>query len=134
MALLASFIYGCSVVFEIFMKSKHLVKNNFVHSLNPSSNIGNRKDSICLQRHGQVSRQPKPCRSANFFETPHEMVHGGFLSAVFNSARPKDGAESAWCSILLKFFKLNQRSAIFSPLLKTTDWKPLFESSFHCFV
>ena len=26
--------------------------------------IGNRKDSVCLQLHGQVSRQPKPCHSA----------------------------------------------------------------------
>ena len=26
--------------------------------------IGNRIDSVCLQVHGQVSRQPKSCRSA----------------------------------------------------------------------
>ena len=33
--------------------------------------IGNTKESVCLQLHGQVSRQPKRCRSAMLDQKGH---------------------------------------------------------------
>ena len=40
------------------------ITSNRVGSRMAAEDIGNRKDSVCLQLHGQVSRQPKRCRSA----------------------------------------------------------------------
>ena len=39
-------------------------KETYIHSKQYVKTIGNRKESICLQLIGQVSKQPKRCRSA----------------------------------------------------------------------
>ena len=50
------------------MSKSWILDRDFCSSLlistDPVTKIGNRKDGVCLQLHGQVSKQPKHCRSA----------------------------------------------------------------------
>ena len=45
-----------------------------------SRTIGDRKDRVCLQLHGQVSRQPKRCRSAMFDPKGRAFFSGSLLN------------------------------------------------------
>ena len=45
-------------------KRKVTLTHNNMHFIPAKSSIGNRKDNVCLQLHGQVSSQPKRCHSA----------------------------------------------------------------------